>query len=128
MILSNIDIQAALDAGRLKIEPAPTPRSGEGSPYGTSAVDLRMGNEFVLVDELPMAFDLRRPDLSKLQAQNCRRVIPADGQPFVLEPHRFVLAKTLERISLPILSSGPYYAARVEGRSSYARCGIIWAC
>ena len=47
-------------------------------------------------------------------------------QPFILQPNRFVLRKTLERIELPI-SDDPdqSLAARVEGKSSYARCGLL---
>jgi dCTP deaminase len=35
------------------------------------------------------------------------------------------LGKTYETIELPIREEDPYYAARVEGRSSYARCGLL---
>jgi len=36
-----------------------------------------------------------------------------------------VISRTLERVHLPILERGPWLAARVEGRSSYARCGLL---
>jgi dCTP deaminase len=36
-----------------------------------------------------------------------------------------VLGKTLERVELPILDNGTSLAARVEGKSSYARCGLL---
>jgi dCTP deaminase len=36
-----------------------------------------------------------------------------------------VLGKTLERVQLPLTPEGPWLAARVEGRSSYARCGVL---
>jgi len=36
-----------------------------------------------------------------------------------------VLAKTRERVELPIISDAPCLAARVEGKSAYARCGLL---
>ncbi len=48
MILSNAEIQAALKARRLIIEPVPKPDFPDNAgncPYATSAVDLRLGNE-----------------------------------------------------------------------------------
>jgi len=48
MILSNLELHAALDSGRLVISKEPAPRipvEGEASPYGTHSVDLRLANE-----------------------------------------------------------------------------------
>jgi len=36
-----------------------------------------------------------------------------------------VLGKTLERVELPILTEGTSLAARIEGKSSFARCGLL---
>lgn len=52
MILSNVDIQKALEDGRLVIDPPPlplrpTPDEPE-CPYQTTAVDLRLSPEVVL--------------------------------------------------------------------------------
>jgi deoxycytidine triphosphate deaminase len=49
MILSNVEIQRALDEGRLIIRPEPSPRqppaNGVGEcPYNTTSVDLRLGD------------------------------------------------------------------------------------
>lgn len=46
-------------------------------------------------------------------------------QPFVLRPNKLVLGKTLEHVELPILTDGISLAARVEGKSSFARCGLL---
>ena len=49
MILSNVEIQRALDERRLIIDPEPTPRTPTADfadcPYQTSAVDLRLASE-----------------------------------------------------------------------------------
>lgn len=45
---------------------------------------------------------------------------------FCLEPNCFVLGRTLEHIELPILRNRPTcLAARIEGKSSRARFGIL---
>ena len=40
-------------------------------------------------------------------------------------PQRLVLGKTLEKVTLPIIDDGTCLAARVEGKSSYSRCGLL---
>ena len=49
MILSNVEIQRAIDAGRLVLDPEPLPRrpapDGADCPYQTSAVDLQLGDD-----------------------------------------------------------------------------------
>jgi deoxycytidine triphosphate deaminase len=53
-----------------------------------------------------------------------RRIITAQ-QPFMLEHGTFVLGKTHERVALPIIEGAECLAARVEGRSSYSRFGLL---
>ena len=36
-----------------------------------------------------------------------------------------MLGKTLEHVTLPLVPGGVSLAARVEGKSSYARCGLL---
>jgi dCTP deaminase len=42
-----------------------------------------------------------------------------------LPPNTFILGQTLERVQLPIRDGRPCYAARIEGRSSFARVGLL---
>jgi dCTP deaminase len=130
MILSNVKIHEALDSGWLKIVPEPAPRrktaAGEECPYQTSSVDLRLGNEVSwLKPGIPAQVDLRHGGFAKLFGPNSETKQITEDQPFALEPRRFVLAKTLEWIELPIAAGGPCLAARIEGRSSYARSGLL---
>lgn len=130
MILSNVRIQEALDKGWLIVRPEPSPRRPSPDnvkcPYQTSAVDLRLGSEVSYFREgLAFQIDLRRGNFTDLFAANSERRSITEEQPYALHPNKFVLAKTLERIELPIREDGPSLAARVEGRSSYARCGIL---
>lgn len=129
MILSNVAIHAALDSKRLFIEPEPTPRFPDGvaaCPYQTSAVDLRLGNEISYFKEgLPFNIDLRKGTFANLFGPNSISQKLTQEQPFVLRPNRLVLGRTLERVTLPLLPDGASLAARVEGKSSYARCGLL---
>ena len=130
MILSNVEIHQALDDERLILEPEPSPRSPNGTdsdcPYQTSAIDLRLSNEISYFNEgLPLTVDLRRGGFAKLFGPNSQRQTITEEQPFHLEPGRLVLGKTLESVGLPILEDGNCLAARVEGKSSYARCGLL---
>jgi len=131
MILSNIGIHDALDKGWLKITPEPGPRQpGEGlakCPYQTSAVDLRLGSEIAYFKSgIAVNIDLRKGDFNSLFGANSETRIITDEQPFMLRPGKLVLGKTLERVELPLLDEPQItLAARVEGKSSYARCGLL---
>jgi dCTP deaminase len=130
MILSNVEIQKALDERRLVIDPEPSPRFpasvADDCPYQTSAVDLRLADEISYFKEgLPLDINLSRGGFAKLFGPMSVGVKISNGQPFVLRPNHLVLARTLERVELPIIEPGPCLAARVEGKSSYSRCGLL---
>jgi dCTP deaminase len=64
-----------------------------------------------------------------LKRNSTVHVIEQD-RPFLLEPKLFVLGITLERVGLPIDATANQQgntclAARIEGKSSRARCGIL---
>ena len=130
MILSNVEIQRALDEGRLVLDPEPLPRNsgpgGANCPYQTSAVDLQLGDEIsYLKHHLPLDINLDRGAFTDLFGPNSIRQRLTMEQPFVLRPGRLVLGKTLQRVELPLGKDGECLAARVEGKSSYARCGLL---
>jgi dCTP deaminase len=131
MILSNVEIQRAIDEKRLFIDPEPIPRrptgtAGDSCPYQTSSVDLRLADQISYFKEgLPLDINLSLGGFARLfgPMSESQTVIP--GQPFVLRPNRLVLGRTLEKVTLPIVADGQSLAARVEGKSSYARCGLL---
>jgi dCTP deaminase len=131
MILSNVSIHEALDQGRLKIVPEPAPRlkvdGGPKCPYQTSAVDLRLGTEIAYFKEgIPAQLDLRKGDFNTIFGPLSETRQITDDQPFVLRPRMLVLGKTHEHVTLPLQPAGTVsLAARVEGKSSYARCGLL---
>ncbi len=133
MILSNIDVQKAMEEGRLVINPKPLPlrpTDGQQCPYDTHSVDLHLGQDLSVPLPGPYCFDLMQEgSLSEFLARNAnKKTIPADGHP--LDKFQFVLGLTLEYIHLPVdhpinRQSGTCLAARIEGKSSVARCGIM---
>lgn len=132
MILSNVAIQQAMQDGRLEIDPVPIPLRPDGGrncPYQTSSVDLRLGSEITFISQtrkVPINVDLTRGQFGAyFQAYAEVRQIHPD-QPFVIQPSQFLLAKTLERVHFPILDELQIcLAGRIEGKSSYARCGLL---
>jgi dCTP deaminase len=110
MILSDRDIRAELEAGRIVIEPF-VPDAVQ-----PSSVDLHLGNRFrVFRNNRNAVIDPReeQPELTEL-------VEIAGDAPFVLHPNEFVLGATYERVSLP-----DDLVARLEGRSSLGRLGLL---
>jgi dCTP deaminase len=109
-VLSDRDIEAALAAGRVKIEPF------DAADVQPSSVDLHLDGTFrVFRNNRYPYIDVRvaQPDLTEL-------VSVADDEPFVLHPGEFVLGQTLERVELP-----DDLVARLEGKSSLGRLGLL---
>ncbi|MBZ5573762.1 MAG: dCTP deaminase [Acidobacteriia bacterium] len=128
MILSDDGIKQAIHLGQLEISPVPAE-----DQYTTSAVDLFLGNVFQGWDETPFKVPGTRVELNlaeqKFQATAAGflRDLPLEKDGcFVLSPYSKsplpVLAMTRERVHL---KPGSKLAARVEGRSSFARLGLM---
>jgi len=114
MVLSDKDIKVALNNGDIKITPAPDFKT----QLGSCSVDLRLGNNFRIFDHSKNAFiDPTKKDYSNEITKELR---VADGERFVMQPGDFVLAVTLEKITI-----SPKLLGRLEGRSSLGRLGIV---
>ena len=99
MILSNIEMQKALDDGRLVIKPEPEPRfpvKGQKCPFDTHTVNLRLGNELSIPQGGPFSFDLMQGgELTPFLSRNSAKIqIPETG--YSLERLKFALGVTLE--------------------------------
>jgi dCTP deaminase len=109
-VLSDRDIRAALQAGRVRIDPY------DPACLQPSSVDLHLDADFRVFRNNRYAFiDPRtpQPDLTEL--------VSVDGDdPFILHPSEFVLGQTLEWVELP-----DDLVARLEGRSSLGRLGLL---
>jgi dCTP deaminase len=114
MIFSDRDIRRLIGEGRIVVAPAPD----LDVQLGSCSLDLRLSGEFrqFELNRIPFV-DVRDAD----QARDItREVIVAEGEAFILHPGSFVLAVTIERLELP-----DDIVARMEGRSSLGRLGII---
>jgi dCTP deaminase len=130
MILSNVELHRALDEKRLVIDPEPLPRFpslGAHCPYNTHTVDLRLGNEIVLPNPGVFAYDpTQTANLSEHFTRNSQRFVLSERTPFKLDRDQFVLGITHELVHLPIdKSRSTCLAARIEGKSSRARLGLL---
>jgi dCTP deaminase len=119
MILSNVEIKRAIDEGRLLITPEP-----QASDYDTTALNLHLGDGLAVpYTDASFNYDLTKGGFAATLTRNSKRVdIPATGYP--LEPKNFVLGITKELVGLPLIP-GKTLAARIEGKSSVARCGLL---
>lgn len=124
MILSNTEIVRSLNEGTLKIENLAGIDPAH-PPFNTSAVDLRLGTEInVFNRDQPVSFDLRKPGIAQFLARNSTTHQISEERPFCLKQGQLVLGQTMEKVAFPI-NSKRCLCARVEGKSSLARCGIL---
>ena len=110
MLLSDRDIRAEIDRGRVKLDPY------DPTLLQPSSVDLRLDRLFrTFVNHRYTHIDpaTQQDDLTVM-------VEVADDEPFVLHPGEFVLGSTYEVITLP-----DDVAGRLEGKSSLGRLGLL---
>jgi dCTP deaminase len=130
LILSDREIKAALDRGEIVIDPRPAE-----TDFTTSAVDLRLGDRLYAFrtpaelqteqsagSDISYVIDVRRISIPELVQRFGRELESEPDGTFILQPHRFLLGATRERVELPKASK---IAARVEGRSTLARLGLV---
>jgi len=110
MLLSDRDIRAELESGRVGLEPLDL---GMVQP---SSIDVRLDRWFRLFDNHKYAVI----DPAEEQSELTRLVEVAPEEPFVLHPGEFVLGSTYELVTLP-----DDVAARLEGKSSLGRLGLL---
>ena len=110
MVLSDRDIRAEIEAGRIVIDPF-IPEAVQ-----PSSVDLHLDRRFRVFRNSRYPFiDVRadQPELTEL-------VEIGGDDPFILHPGEFVLGSTFERVQLP-----NDLVARLEGKSSLGRLGLL---
>ena len=105
MILSDSSIQDRLKSRDLQIEPL------EKLCLQPASIDLRLGKEFIIIKQW-------NTDVMDFNTEPDYQVIKATE--FIVPPHSFVLASTMEFIRLP-----HDLTAFVEGRSSVGRMGLF---
>ncbi|MEO5653540.1 MAG: dCTP deaminase [Marmoricola sp.] len=110
MLLSDRDILAEIQAKRICVEPY------DEAMIQPSSIDFRLDRYFRVFE------NHRYPHIDPAADQSdlTREVEPEGDEPFILHPGEFVLGSTFEVVSLP-----DDLAARVEGKSSLGRLGLL---
>ena len=110
MLLSDRDIRASIDSGRVVLAPY------DAAMVQPSSVDVRLDRYFRVFE------NHRYPHIDPAEEQpDLTRLVEAGaGEPFVLHPGEFVLASTYEVVTL-----ADDIAARLEGKSSLGRLGLL---
>ena len=116
MILSDRDIKKAIKDGRVAVV---SPEGDHEKNIHAPSMDLRLGKYFKVYEhsKFPVLDPLKMDSfagLTKLVE------ITNPEEPFIVHPGDFVLGVTMESVKL-----GDDIVARVEGRSSIGRLGII---
>ena len=110
MLLSDRDIKAEIDGGRVRLQPY------DEAMVQPSSIDVRLDKYFRLFDNHKYPFidpAEEQPDLTRL-------IEVGRDEPFILHPGEFVLGSSFEIVTLP-----DDLAARLEGKSSLGRLGLL---
>ncbi|MDP4501222.1 MULTISPECIES: dCTP deaminase [unclassified Nonomuraea] len=110
MLLSDRDILAEINTGRLMLDPF------DREMIQPSSIDVRLDRFFRVFENHRYPHidpSIEQPDLTRM-------VEPPGDEPFILHPGEFVLASTYEVITLP-----DDLASRLEGKSSLGRLGLL---
>ena len=110
MLLSDRDIRAEIELGRIKLEPY------EPAMVQPSSIDVRLDRFFRTFENHKYPFIDPRQEQNELT----RALEVRPDEAFVLHPGEFALGSTYEVVSLP-----DDVAARVEGKSSLGRLGLL---
>jgi dCTP deaminase len=110
VLLSDRDILAEIDNGRVRLEPF------DRGMVQPSSIDVRLDRFFRVFENHRYG----HIDPAEEQDDLTRQVEPEGEEPFILHPGEFVLGSTYEVVSLP-----DDVAARLEGKSSLGRLGLL---
>ena len=119
MRLSDQDIIAALNSGKINIDPRP-----DDSVISGVSVDLKLGNSFRVFNDHARAYvdvSASREEInSTLEAIMSEEIVVDEGESFFLHPGELALAVTHESITIP-----DDHVGWLDGRSSLARLGLM---
>ncbi len=127
MILGNTEIVSSMSHGRFLIDGLPG-QDPSKPPFNTSAVDLRLAEEIVIPIDTQAQLDMSKKvngGIAQHWHQNSKKLRISNEQPYSLGRSVFVLANTMETVDFTLHHEGICHAARVEGKSSLARCGLL---
>ena len=110
MLLSDRDIRRVIESGEFGVDPF------DPAMVQPSSIDCRMDRYFRVFNNSKYTHIDPKDEMAELTTL----VEISEDDAFVLHPGEFVLGSTLERFTLP-----PTLAARLEGKSSLGRLGLL---
>ncbi len=123
MILTNRQIREAIAEGHIIIDPSP-----DDDQFAPTAVDLRISDDIQrfkpdLYNTRGLNVNINLDDIELPDLRPHMEHLPRseDGR-VTIKPNELIIATTLEKIELPPTGK---LAARVEGRSRFARLGLV---
>jgi len=127
MLLSNTKIKEAIDDGRLLIEPL------HECKFDATAINLTLSPTIqVPIAKFPTAIRFGHGSITDMLEQSSTEHFITNQQPFELKPNTFVLAASEQVVwfrgpgeRMSSWNNKPVLAGRVEGKSSYARMGLL---
>jgi len=112
MILSDRDMKKYIAEGKLAFKPELS-----GDQIGPASIDLKLGSVFkIFKPERYLNLDVKKG----IPEDYMEKIEIAEHEPFILHPHTFALAATVEHIKVPADLS-----VKVEGKSTLARMGLL---
>ena len=114
MLLSDRDLKQAIKDGRLDITPY------EEELVQPASIDVRLGRDIEWLIPYSLEGKDKAIDPSKDQTWRFAKSIFMKSKPFHIGPGEFMLAATMEQVTLP-----DNLAARLEGKSSLGRLGLF---
>ncbi len=114
MTLSDKDIKKAIKEKKIIISPKPD----FSKQLGSCSIDLRLGGSFRVFEHSLHGFI--DPSYKDYSNEITRKISIKKGEKFIIQPGDFVLAVTLEKVTI-----APDLMGRLEGRSSLGRLGLV---
>jgi len=117
LILGRNDIIDEIKKENIKIDPL------DFNSIGPCSIDLHLSDKFTVFKTgtlIRMGTLIRSDESTDTNQRNLTELIDTKNEPFFLSPGQFILASTIEKISI-----SKRFAGYLEGKSSNARLGII---
>jgi dCTP deaminase len=99
-----------------------TPILNTDNQIGPCGIDLRLGKQFIVFNENVQdvfSFDIKKYNNINIYHEE---VVLSMGEPLIIHPGKVIIGSTFEYISIPT-----DLECQVEGRSSWARLGLVIA-
>jgi len=122
MTLSKNKLKERLNYENLDGAIVVTPILDRDTQIGSCGIDLRLGKQFIVFNENiqdVFSFDIEKGENINVYQDE---IVLAVGSPIIIHPGKVIIASTFEYVSIP-----DDLECQVEGRSSWARLGLVIA-